>query len=209
MFLWVPYIFGLGFSFYRFGNNDGILSIVIPPYAWYRGVSYLWVEPKWKEDWEQKTAQMASLIASAPMENPLTDTERQSKMLAIQKWLSELPTQERDILLKKANALGLAIEAYLRETMNNLRDKGVLEAGYANLPSIIQHVDEFRNDRGIMAVWNILDKQQQDFLNTMKPSDIDPELIRMRVDENMESLEQMERFSKTQTESCINLLFSL
>ena len=60
-----------------------------------------------------------------------------------------------------------------------------------------------------MAVWNILDKQQQDFLNTMKPSDIDPELIRMRVDENMESLEQMERFSKTQTESCINLLFSL
>ena len=207
--IWVPYIFGLGFSFYRFGNNDGILSIVIPPYAWYRGISYLWVEPKGKEEWEYHTALMASLIASAPMENPLTDMERQRKLLSVQKWISGLPEQKRNALLNKATALGSAIEAYLQETFINLRNNGVLDAGYTDKDSINQHVDIFRNEPGIMAVWNILDKQQQDFLAAMKPSDLDPELVRERVEENIETLEQMEILSKAQTDSCIKLLFGL
>jgi hypothetical protein len=123
--IWVPYIFGIGFSFYRFGNNDGILSIVIPPYAWYRGISYIWVEPKGKEKWEYHTGLMASLIATAPMENPLTDMERQRKLLYVQKWISGLPEQKRNALLNKATALGSAIEAYFQETFINIRNNGV------------------------------------------------------------------------------------
>ena len=55
-------VWGIVWSFYRHGVGHGVASVMVPPYAWYRGVAYLWEEPKWKERWDEKTQMIGVLV---------------------------------------------------------------------------------------------------------------------------------------------------
>ncbi len=150
--IFVPYLFGLGFSFYRFGNTDGIISIVAPPYAWYRGISYLWVEPKWEEDWDMKTETLAFLITNTGSEDPRVELEFRQYERQIKKWISKIPDEKRSILQPEAEAFGKAFIAYQEEFMNYFIEPKSADQIW-EAPSIQQYVAEFENEDGFMEIW--------------------------------------------------------
>ena len=55
-------LFGIFWSFYRHGPGHGVASVLIPPYALYRGIAAIWDEPLWKERYNARTEQLALVI---------------------------------------------------------------------------------------------------------------------------------------------------
>lgn len=93
--LFGPWVFGVGFGFYRFGPGDGILSVLFPPFGWFRGASFLWTEPKWKEEWDDRTTELGYLLLDfnpGDFERQLRLTEFESE---IRSWIVQLPRSER------------------------------------------------------------------------------------------------------------------
>ena len=180
--IWVPYLFGLGFSFYRFGSTDGIISVVVPPYAWYRGISYLWVEPKWKEDWDLKTGNLAFLVMNTASTEPQVEYELRQYESKVQKWLNRVPEQERAQLRTDADALGEAVMAYGQEFITQISQTGTFDVDFIKSPSIQRHVDKFRDQKGFMEVWGKFDTQQRYAMEMIK-KEMDKRAADMDVDE--------------------------
>jgi hypothetical protein len=184
--IFIPYLFGLGFSFYRFGTTDGIISVVIPPYAWYRGISYLWVEPKWQEDWDMKTETLAFLITNTGSDDPRVELEFRQYEGQIKKWISKIPDEERSTLQSESEAFGKAFIAYQEAFMDYLIEPQEA-AKIWETPSIQQYVAEFENETGFMEIW---DKMKTDhkyviemLQKQMEHSDASPEELRDRMED--------------------------
>ena len=180
--IFIPYFFGIGFSFYRFGSTDGIISIVAPPFAWYRGISYFWVEPKWKEDWDIKTGTLAFLILNTGSDDPRVELEFLQYEGSMKKWINKIPDEKRKSLQNESEALGMAFMAYQEEFMNYLINPADANQIWDS-PSIQQHVSVFRNETGFMENWN---KMKTDHRYTMeilkqKQSDFSPEELQNRM----------------------------
>jgi hypothetical protein len=106
------YIWGTIFSFTRFGLADGALTLVIPPYAVYRGASWLWVEPKWKESWDHETKNMAFLVLMAPRDSLKGNPEILQMIKKTQAWVKTIPAVERQKLHARMQSLRHAVVQY-------------------------------------------------------------------------------------------------
>jgi hypothetical protein len=177
-----PYFFGLGFSFYRFGELDGIISLAVPPYAWYRGISYLWVQPKWKEDWSNRTGNLAFHIINTPSPNPEVEYALKQYKNHVQKWLKKVPEKERDQLLEQSEELSSALSAYYHELFSQITISGTIENDLIESPSIQRHVKHFRSERGFMEVWEEFLTRQRYQIKVLKKK-IDIGASNMGVDE--------------------------
>lgn len=72
-------LWGIVWSFYRHGPGDGIAAVVIPPYAWYRGIAAIWEKPAWKDDYDVKTEQLALVIENAVNTDPSYQIQSRSQ----------------------------------------------------------------------------------------------------------------------------------
>ena len=187
------YVFGLGYSFYRFGPTDGIISVLIPPYACYRGVSVLWTEPKWKEDWDLKTGNLAFLVMHAGSNDPQIDFELRQHESRVKKWLQKVPDDERQKLKADSRALGNAIIAYTQEFFSQLSQSGTFDGDLIKSPSIQRHVDQFSRQSGFVEIWTKFDTQQKHMMGVLKKemdrrsSEMDIDELRLNLLDYMES----------------------
>jgi hypothetical protein len=145
-------IWGIGWSFYRHSPGDGIASVVVWPYAWYRRVAAIWEEPKWKEDYDVRTEQLALVIENAV--NPDASYQIQSRgyVRDLKSWLKSMPRIERDRLREAARNYALAMNAYCELYVSGIA------AGSDNPrvdldPAVQQRVDGFKAVKGLLNGW--------------------------------------------------------
>ena len=146
-------VWGIFWSFYRHSLIDGVISIAFFPYGTYRGVASIWEEPKWKENWDEMTEQIAILIESSL--NDKDDAVIQAQLTSltnyIKEWISELPKNKKMELNIAARSYGNALIYYNDEFINsakNLLDKDPIES-----ESVIRHVKRFSHITGFKKIW--------------------------------------------------------
>jgi hypothetical protein len=185
--IFAPYLFGLGFSFYRFGAQDGAFSVIFPPYAWYRGISYLWVEPEWKEGWDLKAGNLALIVMYASSTEPQVQYELRQHESKVKEWLKKVPDQERMQLRSDADALGAAAMAFAQELVAQMSQGGTLEQSLIKSPSIQRHVKEFEDEKGFMEVWRMFEMKQRYALEVIR-GEMDKRASEMDLDKYREKM---------------------
>ena len=153
-------LWGIFWSFYRHGLTHGVLSVVLPPYAVYRGIAVIWEPPEWKEHYDWQTEFIAILILSSYEGKPRYKNEfemaRYTKKL--NSWISKLPHEEKEELIIASIALGKALIAYARESIGTLRsnsDIKPIETG-----AVTRQLAAFKHLSGFNAIWNDFQKKK-------------------------------------------------
>ena len=147
-------LWGIFWSFYRHGIIHGTVSIILPPYAVYRGVAAFWEEPKWKEEYAEKTDFISILILSSYNGRPLYKNEYEMARYTnkIKNWISKLPRDEKEDLKFAAEAFGAALIAHSSEAAKYHRSK--TEDKPVNAESVEREVSRFSHLTGFMSVWD-------------------------------------------------------
>ena len=147
-------LWGIFWSFYRHGMTHGVLSVVLPPYAVYRGIAAIWEPPEWREHYDWHTEFIATLILSSYDGKPRYKNEyemvRYTKKL--NSWISKLPEVETDTLITASIAFGKALITYSRESIKILQPESYSDPVKAN--TVTRHLNEFKHISGYISVWN-------------------------------------------------------
>lgn len=146
-------VWGIYWSFHRHGIIDGAISVVIPPYAIYRGVSSIWEEPKWKEEFDLKTEHIAILLESSG--SNFSDPSMEARMSELKhdtkKWIKKLPKEEQKVLKNTAIYYGEALMAYFNAFKESERN------GFKDDPfklfNVLYLQDRFSHISGFYRIW--------------------------------------------------------
>lgn len=145
-------VWGIFWSFYRHGVGNGIVSVMIPPYAWYRGVASILEKPQWKEDYDKRTAQMAVIIENSINNDPQWQIDSKEYDEVIKDWLKHVPAAERQKLKSSANNLGIALVEYTRSYCLALLNKQTPPKP-EDIPTIQMNVNNFSEIQGFKLAW--------------------------------------------------------
>ncbi|TFB11504.1 hypothetical protein E3V36_00625 [Candidatus Marinimicrobia bacterium MT.SAG.2] len=153
-------LWGIFWSFYRHGMTHGVLSVVLPPYAVYRGIAAIWEPPEWREHYEWHTEFIATIILSSYNGKPRYKNEYEMARYTnkLNSWISKLPRVETDTLITASIAFGKALIAYSRESIKILQPEPYsdpVEAG-----AVTRHLNEFKHISGYNSVWNEFQKKK-------------------------------------------------
>ena len=145
---------GIFWSFYRYGPTDGVISIVFFPYGTYRGIVSFWDEPKWKEEWDERTEHIALLIENSVSDTKEATTEIQisSFINEIKEWVKELPDDKRKELEIASRNYGDALLAYNDELYTSM--KNLFETDPLNSFNVQRYYKRFEYITGFKNVWD-------------------------------------------------------
>jgi hypothetical protein len=163
------YFWGLAWSFYRHGAGDGVIALLVPPYAIYRGAAFFWEEPAWKEKYGTRTEELAMLIAFSSTDDPTYQIESRKYMDRVRNWVGQLPDDERKKLLEASNAFASALEVYLQVTLNKFLDES--SSSSSDEQQISKNKEYFMGIRGFSSVWEESIKQADLFQKFMSEED--------------------------------------
>jgi hypothetical protein len=145
-------IWGIGWSFYRYGALHGAIAFTVWPYAWYRGVAAIWDSPKWKEDYDMRTEQVALVVENAVNNDPAYQIQSREYIKDLKQWIKSLPPTERNRLHEATRNYALAAGTYIQRYFS-----GVIE-GKDNPqvdldPAVQQRVEKFKSISGLTNRW--------------------------------------------------------
>lgn len=120
----------------------------------------LWESPEWKERYDAKTEQLATLIFSSVSDSsPQWQSKAPDYMKASRDWLRHMPTSERQKLRNASEAFSSALvyyyEVYLRALLVGQQPPAPQE-----VPIIQQEISQIRSLPGFSVTW---DNMQRDF----------------------------------------------
>ncbi len=156
------YFLGVGYSFYRFGVGEGLTTISAPPYAWFRAASIIWTPPKWKEDWDLNTGNLAFVLIYDDGSDASTTYKFRQYEDDLKKWLNTVPASVRKGLRADATGLCNAYLAYGEQLINRLirmKNAGDLDIIFKS-QSVQESVDVFKHQKGFSDVWEKFRTQQ-------------------------------------------------
>jgi hypothetical protein len=142
---------GIYYSFHRYGTKDGFISVVVPPYAWYNGLSYLWQDPLWKDNYYSNTQNIAVLLEYSYNGNIKKDKQLQNMEKNTKKWLYKIPKKERQHLKENAKDYVAALIAYYEKFAAEL--KGRLKNNPLKSYYVQKHVNDFKDIKGFKTIW--------------------------------------------------------
>ena len=146
---------GIGWSFYRHGPLDGVIAVLVPPYAWYRGVAAIWEQPKWKKRYDSKTEQLAVIIGNSFNNDPDYKLQSRDYIHSLKTWISSLPSKERNKLFLASQGYGSAITTFLREYLTAMLN-GDLSPHPEDAPSVQKDIAAFIEIKGFYTMWKEL-----------------------------------------------------
>ncbi len=153
-------IWGIFWSFYRHGLTHGAVSVVLPPYAVYRGIAAIWEPPEWREQYDWQTEFVAILLLSSYEGKPRYKNEfemaRYTKKL--NSWISKLPREEKDQLKFTTIAFGKALIAYARESIGTLQSKSDIKP--IETGAVTRQLAEFKHLSGFNSIWSDFQKKK-------------------------------------------------
>jgi hypothetical protein len=145
-------LWGIGWSFYRHGAVHGVAAVLVPPYAWYRGVASVWDKPRWKEDFEVRTEQLALVIENAVNSDPTYQVQSREYIRDLKEWAKSLPASERSRVHEASRNYALAMGTYIQRYLSDIM------AGKPNPQpeldaTVQQRVERFRSVAGFANRW--------------------------------------------------------
>jgi hypothetical protein len=146
-------LWGIGWSFYRHGPGDGVVAILMPPYAWYRGVAAIWDQPKWKEDYGVRTEQLALVIENAVNNDPSYQIQSRDFIKELKSWLKSVPGAKRAELREASRNYGVAIGDYCQRYFTAMISGGDVSL-VALDPGVQERVDRFKSISGFAKGWS-------------------------------------------------------
>ena len=146
---------GIGWSFYRHGPLDGVIAVLFPPYAWYRGVAAIWEQPKWKKSYDSKTEQLAVIVGNSFNNDPDYKLQSRDYIYSLKTWISSLPSKERNKLLLASQGYGSAITTFLSEYHTAMLN-GDPSPHPEDTPSVQKDIATFIEIKGFYIMWKEL-----------------------------------------------------
>jgi hypothetical protein len=145
-------LWGIVWSFYRHGPGDGIAAVVFPPYAWYRGIAFIWEKPSWKDDYDVRTEQLALLIENAANTDASYQIQSREYVQDLKKWIKRLPAVERERLQNASRNYGSAMHDYVYRFLSNMMDGS--DNSHVDLdPTVQQRIERFKSIKGFANGW--------------------------------------------------------
>lgn len=183
-------VFGVIYGFTRFGIGDGITTILVPPYAWYRAASVIWTPPVWKVDWDLNAGNLALVLIYENMADPTLTLKLRSYDDDLHKWLKKVPERNRQELRANMEALQGAYFAFANQFWNMIAEKQVSNIdSFFNTESVQHYVEQFKKQKGIFDVWEKFRTQEVASIESVK-SEI------AKIPEGATSSENKEKFHK-------------
>ena len=166
--LWcAPWIWGTGWTFYRHGAGDGLLALLIPPYACYRGLASIWEEPKWKKDWDVSVQGLGFLVQSAAGQMPPSQELELIKGKALfKKWVASLPVSQRKRLFSEADAFSSALNQVRRNLIEDAHKSimnGETSIHFRSMAdaAVVASSMKFADEPGFTAAWRRVEEEQK------------------------------------------------
>lgn len=147
------YIWGVGWSFHRFGAVQATMAFVIPPYGVYRGVASIWDEPEWKEKYDVRTEQLAIAIEYSVSDSQSDRSKSVEENHLLRDWIKQVSPDERIKLKEASRNYGLAIVGCSRAFATSLVGNQI-DIHPCNNSDVQQRVSAFQNIPGYMTSWN-------------------------------------------------------
>ena len=145
-------IWGIGWSFYRYGPLHGTIAFTVWPYAWYRGVAAIWDKPKWREDYDVRTEQMALVIENAVNSDPTYQIQSREYIKDLKEWVKSLPLSERDRVREASRNYALAAGGYIQRFFSELMEGNDNPQPDLNA-AVQQRVEKFKSIAGFNNRW--------------------------------------------------------
>ena len=146
-------LWGIVWSFYRHGVIDGGIAIIAPPYAWYRGVAAIWDKPRWKEDYDVRTEQLALVIENSVNNDAAYQIQAREYIRDLKEWIKSLPPSERNRLHEASRNYALALGTYLQRYLSTIAEGK--DNPQADLDATVQQrVERFKSITGFTNRWN-------------------------------------------------------
>ena len=146
------YIWGVGWSFHRFGAGQATMAFMLPPYGVYRGIASAWDEPEWKDKYDVRTEQLAIAIEYSVSNSQSDRSKSLEENHLLRNWISQVPPDEKIKLREASRNYGSAIvgcsSAFATALLNNRIDIHPC----AN-SDVQQRVAGFQNIPGFMSAW--------------------------------------------------------
>ncbi len=95
---------GIIHCFLHHSATRGLLALLIPPYAAYEGVAYLWESPRWERDWEDNCEVLGATVLRSIQDD--TDPQIVAMQSAMKGWIATMPDERRDDLRDEVQSLG-------------------------------------------------------------------------------------------------------
>ncbi|MEA3187561.1 MAG: hypothetical protein QOD99_1391 [Chthoniobacter sp.] len=181
-------IWGIGWSFYRHGPIHGVASVMIPPYAWYRGVAAIWDTPAWRERYDVRTEQLAIMIVNSVNNDPNWQIQSREYAQTIKDWIRHVPQSERQKLKDAARDFGFATTDYCQRYLLAMLD-GDTSTHPEQAASVQQHVAGFHAMKGFDSAWQHLVQDTNsldDVLTSLKRGQSNPNL-QLQADESQDN----------------------
>lgn len=150
-------LWGVVWSFHRYGVGRGLIAAFVPPYALYRGVAYLWDEPKWKDNWDEHIESVGSFVITYRIDK--TSPEIIKYKNNARKWIRSLSEDKQQKLRSDIENLRNAYIQYYRNGMEDLLSCNDLRSITDSSIQLI--VDRFIHEQRLKSVWNKIESQAQ------------------------------------------------
>lgn len=165
--VFVFHFWGIYYGFYRHGVADGVVTVFVPPYAWYRGASFFWEEPKWKANYYKYTQNIAILLEISYKSNDIRRDDKLKDMeINTERWIDKLPKDKKQYIRNTANSYASAMINY----NNNLYEQS--KFGFNKNPletkSVQKHLKNFNKVKGFSKIWNKYKAQRENVYRLMK-----------------------------------------
>lgn len=175
-------IWGLYWSFHRYGSKEGLVSVIVLPYATYRGVASIWDEPKWKEDFKIKTEHIAILIETAGEDKKRPDIEANLSKLKVEtkEWIAKLPDDQKIVLKDGALSYSKALLDFYDNCIKSIQNSFNINPFRSD--KFVKYVNEFKYIEGYYNIWQDYNSERKKYFNLGKEQynnleDIDKELL--------------------------------
>lgn len=152
-------MFGVYRAFAHYGPEHGLASIFFPPYALYCGASYLWDDPRWKDEWETKSESIAVALASASQNRGSAKNEAQyrSFLQDLNEWVSELPDHAKHKLRSQSESFVKSCQRLWFQCLEEFIANGKMSRKDVN-DIITKHKlkpesNKFGSNNGMRRVW--------------------------------------------------------
>jgi hypothetical protein len=166
-FLLLLWVWGGGWTYYRYGSNSAYYAFTIPPYAWYRGVAVLWDPPKWKDDWDERTEAIGRLVNLADDDEAMLSAGRFRQ--TVREWIASLPQEERDRLREHVESFGDARIQYINNIAEDTPTAMAKDMPTTSdlrpitHPSVEAFVKKFAANKGLLRAWNLVRAEEETY----------------------------------------------
>lgn len=115
---------GIYMAFSRHGIGEGVVALLVPPFAWYRAISPLWDKPYWLQEADDKIEGLAYVILNARTTDASTQVEMADRIPKLRRVYELQSAEYLQALDESLIALIDLHDAILRDVSKGIEDDG-------------------------------------------------------------------------------------